>query len=67
MEELYANYGKAAVALEIAQARFNEAKKALVEALNKLKETTSSWQEKERATKTIKKMKIELVCSSVIC
>ena len=38
MEELYADYGKAAVALEIAQGRFNEAKRKFAEALNKPKE-----------------------------
>ena len=34
-EELYAQYGKASVALEIAQGKYNEAKKALVEDMNK--------------------------------
>jgi hypothetical protein len=41
MEKIYAEYGKASVALEIAQGRFNEIKKALVEALNKAKEQTN--------------------------
>jgi hypothetical protein len=35
LETLYSNYGKAAVALEIAQGKFNEAKKELAEALSK--------------------------------
>lgn len=35
LEELYAEYGKAAVQLEIANNKFNEVKKQLVEAINK--------------------------------
>ena len=34
LEELYAQYGKAAVALEVAQGQFNEVKRKLAEAIN---------------------------------
>lgn len=42
LEELYAQYGKAAVNLEIAQGQFNEVKRQLAEALNKKEEKTDA-------------------------